>query len=157
MLVLFGIRIDDSSGPRRSAFQVAQRKSTGPIHTRETNEIDTEVIKTQSERETNYVHKGWSLPAILAKSPWALSRIANANHVSQDVPSITKRVTTRRLRVEVPLEDLKPSPEFEADITAALKKSNNFEKFYALHQAFEHWFVKDFPQCSKTFTDQPGN
>jgi hypothetical protein len=105
------------------------------------NEIDTEVIKTKNERETTYAHKGWSPSAISTTSPWTLSRIANNNRsqTTSDVSSITKRVIVQRLRVDLPLEDLIPVPEFEADILAALEKPTKFEKFHALYQVFEHW------------------
>lgn len=76
------------------------------------------------------------------------------NNVHQDVPSITKRVIIKRLEVEVPMEDLEPSPEFKADVLVALGKSTNLQRFQALHQVLERWSVKITPSpvSSPTYT-----
>jgi hypothetical protein len=109
--------------------QVARPGSTGPSHIRELNNITTEVLRTWSERETNYVHQGWSL-----------SRIASHNQISHNnALSVTKRVIAQLLRVDIQLQQLKPNPEFEANIRAALGKPNNFEKFHGLYRVFELW------------------
>lgn len=136
---LFGTRADDNTAPRRSTIPVAHRGLKSSAHFQDINEIDTEVITTQSERETNYVHKGWSLSAISTASPWIFSRIANNNQANPSVASVTKRVTVSRLRVDMMLGDLVPVPKFELEVRSALEKQSKAEKFQALYQVFERW------------------
>jgi hypothetical protein len=103
------------------------------------NDIVTDVITTRNERQTNYVHQGWSLTAINAMSPWTLSRIARLNQTNHVETFVSKRVINQRLQVEATLADLIPVPEFEDDVSAALNKTTRFEKFKELYKVFEHW------------------
>ncbi|KAG8697927.1 hypothetical protein FRC08_006236 [Ceratobasidium sp. 394] len=76
---LFGFLVDDLSGPTRPTRQVATCKITGqyysPDWVQEENNIDTEIIHTDCERNSSYVHQGWSLSAISKISPWTSSRM----------------------------------------------------------------------------------
>lgn len=109
------------------------------LNLREMNEIDTEVITTKDERQTNYVHQGWSLSALSAASSWTLSRIARNNQENRTAASLTKRVIIQRLQIEFSLDDISPVPGFEEEVRTALGKDGRPEKFHALYQALERW------------------
>ncbi|KAG8701380.1 hypothetical protein FRC11_012216, partial [Ceratobasidium sp. 423] len=47
----------------------------------------------------------------------------------------TRRTLTQRLRAQVSLEDLAPTPEFEATIEGALRRPTTSEKFQAIYRA----------------------
>ncbi|CAE6498773.1 unnamed protein product [Rhizoctonia solani] len=137
---LFGVRIDSNDGPRRGLRQVARYSSILPLPIQEMNNIDSEVITTENSRDSNYVHRGWSLAAVSDKSPWTLSRITRNNHqVNPKSRSITKCIIIQKLRVELSLEDLSPVPELESDFKKALTQPTRFEKSNAVYRTFEHW------------------
>ncbi|CAE6484447.1 unnamed protein product [Rhizoctonia solani] len=136
---LFGVRIDSNDGPRSSPRQVA-RHTTGLSHRiQETNNIDSEVITTDSVRDTNYVHKGWSLSALSGVSPWTISRIARNNQAIPTSRSITKYVVVQKLRVDLSTDDIAPVPELEEEFRVALGQPTLFEKSQAVYRVFEHW------------------
>ncbi|KAG8712863.1 hypothetical protein FRC11_013965, partial [Ceratobasidium sp. 423] len=136
---LFGVRIDSNDGPRRSSRQVARRISTLPLRIQETNNIDSDVVRTENARDTNYVHKGWSLSAISDPSSWTLSRIARNNQVNISSHSITKFVLIQKLRVDLSPKDISPVPELEEAFEEALRRPTRFEKSQAVYDVFEHW------------------
>ncbi|CAE6452773.1 unnamed protein product [Rhizoctonia solani] len=136
---LYGVRIDSNDGPRRSPLQVAQRTSTRPLRIREPNSIITEFVTTEDTRDTNYVHKGWSLAALSDKSPWTISRITRNNQVNNSSQSITKYVILQKLRVDLSTNDISPVPALEEAFKAALGQPTLYEKSRAVYQVFEHW------------------
>lgn len=131
--------MDDNSAPRRCHVPVASPKPGRRVCLQELSEVKTELTSAQHERETNYVHEGWSLLATSTLSPWAQSRIANNNQANRSVPSVTKRFLARRAQVDIALDDISPAPEFESDVRAALEKETRSEKFQALYRVFERW------------------
>lgn len=100
-----------------------------------------EVIATKNERESNYVHQGWSLAAASTISPWTSARIANNNQPNPDGEWVTRRTIVQRLSLRVSLQELEPDPAFEAEIEAALEKENTFEQFQAVYCALHNWSV----------------
>ncbi|KAF8748491.1 hypothetical protein RHS01_10815 [Rhizoctonia solani] len=121
---LSGVRVDSNDGPRPSSHRVAQCISTRSPHVRETNNIDSDVVSTENRRETNYVHKGWSLSALSTsdKSPWAVSRIARNNQANSWIRSSTKYVLIQKLRVDLSAEDLSPTVELSKAFEEALER-----------------------------------
>ncbi|KAH7326796.1 hypothetical protein B0J17DRAFT_680705 [Rhizoctonia solani] len=137
---LFGVRIDSNDGPRRGLRQVARYGSRSPLPIQEMNNIDSEVVITENSRDTNYIHRGWSLSAISDNSPWTLSRITRNNlQVNPSSRSITKCIIIQKLRIDLSLEDLSPAPELANDFKKALAQPTRFEKSNAVYRAFEHW------------------
>ncbi|CAE6405255.1 unnamed protein product [Rhizoctonia solani] len=136
---LHGLRMDDICGPRVSARQVASYVDGATVFIEYTNELSTETIVTSTKRETNYVHRGWSMGAIATVSPWTLSRIAARNQPNAEGTWYTKLTKAKRLKVEVKLEDLAGVPEFEAAIENALKQPTTFEKFQAIYRTLDRW------------------
>ncbi|KAG8700323.1 hypothetical protein FRC08_004767 [Ceratobasidium sp. 394] len=140
---LSGIRLDGNDGPRRSMHVVAKCKASGQHHSlawmEECDDIISEVVSTQTTRETSYVHQGWSIVAATTLAPWTLSRIAWKDQPDKKGNWVTRRTIVQRLVLEIPPEDLAPDPEFEADIRAALGKSSAFERFRSLNQVFGLW------------------
>ncbi|ELU42965.1 Jacalin domain-containing protein [Rhizoctonia solani AG-1 IA] len=130
LLDLSGVRVDSNDGPRPSSHRVAQCISTRSPHVRETNNIDSDVVSTENRRETNYVHKGWSLSALSTsdKSPWAVSRIARNNQANSWIRSSTKYVLIQKLRVDLSAEDLSPTVELSKAFEEALKRPSLFER-----------------------------
>ncbi|KAG8697233.1 hypothetical protein FRC11_000168, partial [Ceratobasidium sp. 423] len=130
---LYGFRINDMREPQVSAHQVASYVDGAAPSIKELTSLSTEIIVTDTEREANYAHRGWSIGAIRTISPWISSRIA-ANCQSNAVKvGYTKITKTRRLKVQVLLGDLVPVPEFEAAVEDALGKPTMFEKFQAVY------------------------
>lgn len=143
---LFGIHVDGNDGPRWSTCQVAKIKGPSPyplLSNRETSAIVTEMISTETNRRTNYIHQGWSKSAVSTVTPWIISRIANSNHLEplNDELSVTKRVTFQRLSVRLTPESLSPVPELEASIEDALSKPTHYRRFVALQEVFRFWYV----------------
>ncbi|KAG9078841.1 hypothetical protein FS749_009098 [Ceratobasidium sp. UAMH 11750] len=140
---LFGFLMDDHSGPTRPTQQVATYKITGqyysPAWMQEENSIDTDIIHTDCERDSNYVHQGWSLSAISKVSPWTLSRMHQNGRLKREGSWTTQRKAILRLSVNIPATDLQPSPGFEADVRAALAQATKAEKCQALYKALNHW------------------
>ncbi|KAF8593864.1 hypothetical protein BDV93DRAFT_529642, partial [Ceratobasidium sp. AG-I] len=141
---LFGIHVDGNDGPGWSTCQIAKRKGTAPYPLctyRETNGMVTEIIPTENDRSSNYVHQGWSKSATSTVTPWIASRIANSNRFERlnDELYITKRITLRRVSVNITLEALSPVPEFEISVADALTKSTKLLKFQALNEIFQFW------------------
>ncbi|CEL56301.1 hypothetical protein RSOLAG1IB_07717 [Rhizoctonia solani AG-1 IB] len=137
---LFGVRIDNNGGPRRGTRQAARYTSNLPLSVQESNDVESEVTITESDRDTNYVHKGWLLSALPDKSPWISSRISRSNH--QGNPRgrrITKHIMIPKLRVELSVKDLSPIEELENDFREALNQRTRSEKSDAVYRAFEHW------------------
>ncbi|CAE6439319.1 unnamed protein product [Rhizoctonia solani] len=138
---VFGFRTDSNDGPRPSSRQAAQRISTRPLHIRETNNINSDVVTTKNIRDTNYVHKGWSLSALSVsdKSPWTLSRIARTNQLNLDISSTTKYALIQKLRVDLSPADISPVPRLEEAFRDALERPTRFDKAEAVYQIFEQW------------------
>ncbi|KAG8727058.1 hypothetical protein FRC11_013995, partial [Ceratobasidium sp. 423] len=136
---LRGFRTDDTQGPQISAYQVASYIDGAAPFIEETNDLSTEVIVTNTKRETNYVHRGWSIGAVAAMSPWTSSRIAANNQPNTEGTWYTRLTKIKRLKVEVLLEDLAPVPEFEAAIEDALRQPTTCEKFQAVYRALGRW------------------
>ncbi|CAE7186682.1 unnamed protein product [Rhizoctonia solani] len=67
---LFGIRVDSNDGPQILARQVAKFAGDRNPVVREINELSTESITTKTERETNYIHHGWSIAAASTTNSW---------------------------------------------------------------------------------------
>ncbi|KAJ1305820.1 hypothetical protein OPQ81_010547 [Rhizoctonia solani] len=136
---LCGIRVDNIDGPESLTRRVALHiNGTSPL-IEETKNIFTEVITTHNQRESGYVHHGWSVGAATTVSPWTASRIHATNRNSRDGAWVTRRTLAQRIRVKVLLEDLAPIPEFEAAIEEALGRPTRFEKFQAVYRALDHW------------------
>ncbi|KAG8753705.1 hypothetical protein FRC11_007176, partial [Ceratobasidium sp. 423] len=91
------------------------------------------------ERETNYIHHGWSLGAVSTISPWISSRIAVNNQPNAEGTWLTRRALVLRFRVRVSLADLVPAEGFKAEIEAALEKRTVFTKFEAVYRALHKW------------------
>ncbi|QRV96479.1 Jacalin-like lectin domain protein [Ceratobasidium sp. AG-Ba] len=161
---LHGLLINDSSGPIRSKQQVAMFKGGGYYSAtwiREVNNLKLETINTQSERDSNYVHLGWSLSAVATQTPWISARIARENQTTEKGRWTTRRATLQRLRVEIAQDDLMPKPGFEQEIKAALMLSTMTEKIVAVHEALNRWgdvvpLLYDFG-ISISFTDLAEN
>ncbi|KDN36063.1 hypothetical protein RSAG8_11085, partial [Rhizoctonia solani AG-8 WAC10335] len=138
---LHGFRVDGVDEPRISAHKVASYvDGAAPfIEDSDTSNLLTDIIISKNERELNYSHRGWSLCATRTISPWTSSRIA-ANNQPNPVGSWYTRITkTKRIRVEVLLEDLVPAPEFEAAIEEALGHATTFKKFQAVYHVLRRW------------------
>ncbi|CAE6492404.1 unnamed protein product [Rhizoctonia solani] len=136
---LRGIRVNNNDGPQKLTRRVAKYVGDEPPFVEEINNFVTESITTRTERETNYVHSGWSLDATSAVTPWISSRIAAKNRPNEEGTWITRRTLVQRFRVRVSPEDLAPVPEFEAEIEAALEKSTIFQRFEAIYRALHKW------------------
>ncbi|CAE6539399.1 unnamed protein product [Rhizoctonia solani] len=136
---LRGFRIDDIGGPRISPYQVASYKNGAYPTIEEENDLSAEIVITSTKREANYAHRGWSNDASTATCPWTCSRFAARNQPNAEGTWYTKLTKTRRLKVEVFLKDLAPTPRFEAEIKDALDQSTLFEKFQAIYRVLEHW------------------
>ncbi|KEP45212.1 jacalin-like lectin domain protein, partial [Rhizoctonia solani 123E] len=136
---LRGFRIDDIGGPRISPYQVASYKNGAYPTIEEENDLSAEIVITSTKREANYAHRGWSNDASTATCPWTCSRFAARNQPNSEGTWYTKLTKTRRLKVEVFLKDLAPTPRFEAEIKDALDQSTLFEKFQAIYRVLEHW------------------
>ncbi|CAE6489489.1 unnamed protein product [Rhizoctonia solani] len=136
---LFGVRIDSNDGPRRSPRQAVQRIPGLPLSIQETNNINSDIMTTENARDTNYVHKGWPLSALLDKSPWTDSRITRNNQVNPTSRSITKYVVVQKIRVDLSIDDITPVPALEEAFRVALGQPTIFEKSHAVYRVFEHW------------------
>ncbi|CAE7203508.1 unnamed protein product, partial [Rhizoctonia solani] len=136
---LFGVRIDGNDGPRRSPRQAAQCTPSLRLRITEMNNIDSEVVTTESVRDANYAHKGWSLSALSDKSSWTVSRITRNNQLDRATRSITKYVIVQKIRVDLSIDDLTPVQALEEAFKAALGKSTLFEKSQAVYHIFENW------------------
>ncbi|KAG9101282.1 hypothetical protein FS749_008254 [Ceratobasidium sp. UAMH 11750] len=140
---LSGFVVDRNAGPIQSPCQVAVYDTTGSDYpeswVEEENSLDTEVIRTDCDRDSNYVHAGWSLPAIRTQSPWILSRISNQNQARLEGSWVTKRILLRKRAISIPFEELRPALEFEADIRAALSKDGKVERFQEVYKVFNRW------------------
>ncbi|CAE6452314.1 unnamed protein product, partial [Rhizoctonia solani] len=136
---LCGIRVNNNDGPQNLTRRVAQFIGTEPPITQEMNDFLTETITTNSERETNYTHQGWSKAATSTTSPWISSRIAANNQQNEKGTWLTRRALVQRFSLRISPEDLIPAPEFEAEIQAALAKSTVFQQFEAVYRALNKW------------------
>ncbi|KAG8793424.1 hypothetical protein FRC12_002799 [Ceratobasidium sp. 428] len=101
--------------------------------------LTAEVVRTSSDRDSNYVHAGWSLSAIANPSPWISLRASDQKLNSPAGPWITKRRILKRFIINIPPEELRPSPEFEGDIQSALSEQNTAQKLQAVCKAFKRW------------------
>ncbi|KDN40040.1 hypothetical protein RSAG8_08361, partial [Rhizoctonia solani AG-8 WAC10335] len=101
--------------------------------------ISSEAIVTNTKRETNYVHRGWSIGAVRTVSPWASSRIAANNQPNAEGTWYTRMTRAKRFKVQVLLEDISPVPEFEAAMEEALRQPTTFEKFQGVYRALTRW------------------
>lgn len=136
---LYGFSIDGLE-PKRSIRPVAKHmpRFKGPLCLRETNDVTTEIITSTSERESNYVHHGWSSTTIYP-TPWTSSRIANTNQPNRDGIWTTKRTIAHKLELTISIEELQPVQEFEDEVRAALSLSTTFEKFQAVYRLLQVW------------------
>ncbi|CAE6532005.1 unnamed protein product [Rhizoctonia solani] len=108
---LCGIRVDNNDGPQSTTRRVARYVGDELPFVQEMNDFLTETVTTKTERETNYVHHGWSIDAASTISPWISSRIAARNRRNAD----------------------------GAEIEAALEKPTVFTKFEAIYRALHKW------------------
>ncbi|KAG8726787.1 hypothetical protein FRC11_014495, partial [Ceratobasidium sp. 423] len=158
---LCGIRVDDIDSPQSLTRQVAKFVGDEPPLVQEMTNFLTETIKTNTERETNYIHHGWSVDAASTISPWTSSRIAANNQPNADGAWLTRRTLVQRLVVQLSLDDLAPVPEFKSEIEAALGEPTIFQKFEAVYRALHKWGdvvpLKVEMGVSLTFTDLETN
>ncbi|KAG8792659.1 hypothetical protein FRC12_005301 [Ceratobasidium sp. 428] len=142
---LFGVRVDAINGPRTSGRAVARFKNEGQNYPstwiREHNDVITDIIETSNERDTNYIHDGWSLIATHTIPVWTALRIVKNNQAAGESHCVTKQTIFHRLLLDMPLNDLVPCSEFEEDVRKALNKPANLAKFQALDRVFNFWFV----------------
>ncbi|KDN36065.1 hypothetical protein RSAG8_11087, partial [Rhizoctonia solani AG-8 WAC10335] len=136
---LRGIRVDSNDAPQTLMRQVATFVEDGTPIVQEINDFVTETITTKTQRQTNYIHHGWSIAAASATSPWISSRIAANNQHNSEGTWVTRRALVQRLRVRVAPRDLVPAAEFTAEMEAALKQSTIFKRFEAVYQVFHDW------------------
>ncbi|KAG8777533.1 hypothetical protein FRC12_000320 [Ceratobasidium sp. 428] len=140
---MYGICVDGNDGPRRSTKVIARHKIPGQHHAaawiEEKSEIISENIETETIRDSNYVHQGWSAAAAVTVTPWAASRIDRHPQANKSGQWTTKRTIVQRLNLNIPPEDMSPTPAFEADVQAALGKRTALEKFKALNKVFQLW------------------
>lgn len=139
---LCGLLVDGHDGARQSIRQVAKWKTNTqhpPNLFQERNNMINEMVSTQTDRDANFAHQGWSLSARATTTPWIALRIAKNNQPSVDNYWVTKRIVVQRLAINLSLRDLVPTPEFEEDILVALGKQSKFERFQALDEVFQYW------------------
>ncbi|CAE6447924.1 unnamed protein product [Rhizoctonia solani] len=136
---LCGIRVGSNDGPQNLSRRVAKFVGNEPPFIQEMNEYLTETISTQTERETNYIHHGWSVNAASTTSPWISSHIATKNQRNADGLWLTRRTLVQRFRLILSPEDLVAVPDFEAGIEAALQKPSVFQQFEATYRALHQW------------------
>ncbi|KAG9101284.1 Zymogen granule membrane protein 16 [Ceratobasidium sp. UAMH 11750] len=140
---VYGFLVDSNAGPIPSVRPVAVfdtiKLDYPEIWVKQEDSFSTEVIRTNSDRNSNYVHAGWSLSAVSTLSPWMESRISNRNQASSEGSWLTKRMVLKRRMISIPSEELRPSPEFEADIRGALSKHSNAERFQGVYKALNRW------------------
>ncbi|KAG8688911.1 hypothetical protein FRC09_012676, partial [Ceratobasidium sp. 395] len=138
---LCGIRVNDSFVPRRTSKCVAKCKGTElqytPAWISDVYDSIEEVIHTRTDRDSNYVHHGWSLDAATTLPPWNVSRVERGCQVIGCGSWTTKRATARRLAVTIPLNDVVPADEFEAEIAASLDQTTDFERFQKLNETLD--------------------
>ncbi|EUC60503.1 jacalin-like lectin domain protein [Rhizoctonia solani AG-3 Rhs1AP] len=138
---LRGFRIDNAHGPQVAIQQVASCVDRATPLIEEMSDISTEIIVTSTERETNYVHCGWSIGAVRTVSPWISSRITANSQLDPDAEGTwyTRMTRSKRFKIQTLLEDLAPVPEFEAAIEEALRQPTIYEKFQAVYRALARW------------------
>ncbi|CAE6447937.1 unnamed protein product, partial [Rhizoctonia solani] len=136
---LRGCRIDDIHRPRILPYQVASYVDGHFPSIEEDDTLFTDVIVTNTKREANYAHHGWSIDAITITCRWISPRVAARNQHNLEGTWYTRITRSKRIRVEVSLEDLAPAPAFQEDIEAALNQTTIFEKFQAIYRTLEHW------------------
>ncbi|KDN36069.1 hypothetical protein RSAG8_11091, partial [Rhizoctonia solani AG-8 WAC10335] len=136
---LRGIRVDSNDGPQNLTRRVAEFVGDAPPLVQEINDFVTESITTKTERETNYIHSGWSIAAASTISPWISSRIAANNQPDAEGTWITRRTLVQRFRVRVSPEDLVPIQEFKAEMETALNRPTIFQQFEAVYRALHKW------------------
>ncbi|CAE6473783.1 unnamed protein product [Rhizoctonia solani] len=136
---LRGVRVDNNDGPQTLTRRVAKFIGVESPLVQEITDFFTETISAKTERETNYIHHGWSNIAASTINPWILSRIAANNQPDAQGSWLTRRTLVQRFRVRVSPKDLVAVPEFRAEIEAALKKSTVFHQFEAVYQALYDW------------------
>ncbi|KAG8697484.1 hypothetical protein FRC09_007848 [Ceratobasidium sp. 395] len=71
--------------------------------------------------------------------PWIACRITRDDRVDTKGSWTTGQTIAQRMVLDIPLGDLLPAPEFDADVRGALQKATNFDKFAALNKTFELW------------------
>ncbi|KAH7333547.1 hypothetical protein B0J17DRAFT_721429 [Rhizoctonia solani] len=130
---LCGFRVDNIDRPQVLPRQVASYVEGATPFIEETNTVRTEVVTMYNKRESNYVHHGWSVGAIVTVSPWTSSRIHATNRHNIGGAWVTKRTLFTRLRLQVLLQDLAPIPEFMAAIKAGLRQPTRFERCQAVY------------------------
>ncbi|KAG8713595.1 hypothetical protein FRC08_013061 [Ceratobasidium sp. 394] len=140
---LYGIHVDAHSGSRMSSNPIARCKAERLRHLpnwfREVEDTITEIIQTQTDRDSNYVHHGWSTATTTTLVPWIASRIARGQVPTLPGAWTTIHITVKRLAIQITLEDITPVPEFEAEMQAALGESTDFHRFEKVNEAFNRW------------------
>ncbi|KAH7333832.1 hypothetical protein B0J17DRAFT_674281 [Rhizoctonia solani] len=136
---LHGIRVDSNDGPQSLSRRAAKTVGNNPPFIQEMNEYLTETISTQTERETNYIHHGWSIDATSTTNPWISSRITSRNQRNGDGVWLTRRTLVQQFCLRVSMEDLVAAPDFEAEIKAAVQKPSVFQRFEATYRALHKW------------------
>ncbi|CAE7186678.1 unnamed protein product [Rhizoctonia solani] len=132
---LRGFRVDGVDEPRISAYKVASYVDGALpfIEDSDTSNLVTNTIISTNKRELNYFHRGWSLGATRTISPWTSSRIAANDQPNPEGMWFTRMTKTKRVKLEVLLEDLIPAPEFAASIEEALGHPTTAEKYLGLN------------------------
>ncbi|KAG8793417.1 hypothetical protein FRC12_002792 [Ceratobasidium sp. 428] len=132
--------MDSHDGPVKSFHQVAVYKTHGTDYPEgwidDEDGVTTEVIRTHHDRDSNYVHAGWSLSTTSSLSPWIYLRSIGQKQANLGVTWITKRTTIKKRTINIPPEELRPCPEFEVDIQNALNQPSNAERFQAVNKTF---------------------
>ncbi|CAE6473792.1 unnamed protein product [Rhizoctonia solani] len=138
---LRGFRVDGVDEPRISAYKVASYVDGALpfIEDSDTSNLVTNTIISTNKRELNYFHRGWSLGATRTISPWTSSRIAANDQPNPEGMWFTRITKTKRVKLEVQLEDLIPAPEFEASIEEALEHPTTAEKFQGVYRVLSRW------------------
>ncbi|KAG8777031.1 hypothetical protein FRC12_000572 [Ceratobasidium sp. 428] len=135
--------MDGHEGPIKTICQAAIYEADDANYpeswVKDERSLTAEVVRTGCDRDSNYVHAGWSLSAIANPSPWISLRTPDQKLNSSAGPWITKRRILKRFIINIPPEELRPSPEFEGDIQSALSEQNTAQKLQAVCKAFKRW------------------
>ncbi|QRV96327.1 gag-polypeptide of LTR copia-type [Ceratobasidium sp. AG-Ba] len=140
---LHGIYVNDGLGPHFSDHTIAKCKldDSGFWSSRaqEQERQAIEITRTETSRDSNYAHFGWSTAALSKSTPWIKSRMARQNQSNESGLWTTKMIATRRLSVDITVDDILPVPGFRKDIEASLNKPTDYERFQGLNAVFERW------------------
>jgi hypothetical protein len=142
---LCGVRVDNNEAPQSLRRQVARFVGLNPQLVQETNDVIIHNTITTTERNTNYIHQGWSADAASTICPWASSRIAANNQSNAAGTWLTRCTLVKRFSVQVSLTDLAAVSEFRGEIEAALRRPTVFQQFEAVYRALHEWLAELTP------------